>query len=148
MSSDLYEFRWPDEHVAWHGFIEADEEYGIPFRTEVFVFHENEHLEAAVQRKDVNGFSSLYHEVDDAGVGALLLLEKEWLTLSVIAHEVYHLVLTYFGHMEESRIGARRWLVDHPEQIAIMGGNYTQQVWFGIPTAEQIDSGELTDTQS
>lgn len=124
--------KWPDAHVAWEAVLDAAPHLGMPFATHVFVFHTAEQLRAACGDPDAGAFSSTFDEVDDAGVGALVMLSREHLALSLVAHEATHVAL--FHHRESAgRIGARRWLNEHPESVADMAGNLTAVIWHSLP---------------
>lgn len=124
---------WPDEHVAWQGIIDADPNMSVPFAVHVFIFHTVEQLRAACGNPEANAHSTTWDEPDALNVGATVFLSTEDLHLSLVAHEVAHIALNYHGHNERTRIGARRWLTEHPEQIAEMIGNLTAYIWYGIP---------------
>lgn len=129
---------WPDEHVAWQNVIAADPEMSVPFAVHVFIFHTIEQLQAACEDPEANAHSMTHVEVDDAGVGAVVMLAKPELHLSIVAHEAAHIALLHQAHIMNSRIGARRWLHEHPEYIAQMIGNLTAILWYGTPTAEEL----------
>lgn len=130
------EMSWPDEHVAWQGIIEASPEMSVPYGVHVFVFHKTEQLQSAVNTENIGGHSQAWNTPDSRGVGALIMLSAEELHLSVVAHEATHVALYQHSRTERSRIGARRWLVDHPESVAEMIGNLTALIWYGIPDLE------------
>jgi hypothetical protein len=120
---------WPDAHVHWQGVIPADPDFGVPFGVHVFIFHTTEQLRAASGHDTAVAHSVTFDHVDDAGVGALLFFTLEELHLSLAAHEATHVALAHHGNEERSRIGAKRWLWDHPESVAEMIGNLTVLVW-------------------
>lgn len=129
---------WPDSYVAWHGIIDAAPGYSVPFRTHVFIFHTLDQLRATVGNPDANGYSSTYDEPDADNIGALIILIKTDLELSIVAHEATHIALFHHGKQVQGRAGARRWLGEHPETVAEMIGNLTSLIWYGIPEAENI----------
>jgi hypothetical protein len=130
---------WPDEHVAWQGVIAASPDTSVPFAVHVFIFHTIDQLQAASRSPEANGHSRVYDEVDGAGVGAVLMLVKDALEISILAHEATHMAL--FWHQRQDyvgRVGARRWLLYHPEHVAEMVGNLTALLWYGIPEASEL----------
>lgn len=130
---------WPDEHVAWQAVIAANPDMSVPFAVHVFIFHTLEQLREACGAPHANGHSRVYDEPDSAGIGAVLMLDKPDLELSIVAHEATHMAL--FWHMQQpylGRIGARRWLMLHPEHVAEMVGNLTTLIWYGIPEASEL----------
>lgn len=130
---------WPEEHVAWQGVIAANPDMSVPFAVHVFIFHAIEQLQAASRSPEANGHSRVYDDVDVAGVGAVLMLVKDSLELSIVAHEAAHIALFWHQRQEYvGRIGARRWLLFHPEHVAEMIGNLTTLIWYGIPEASEL----------
>lgn len=123
---------WPDEHVCWQGVIEADPDYSVPFGVHLFVFQTRAHLRAACQDGQASAHSMTYPEADGAGIGATIMFSREELHLSLAAHEVTHVALFHAGRSETTRVGAKRWLKDHPESVAEMVGNLTALVWAAI----------------
>lgn len=132
--------RWPDEHVAWQSLIDAAPDMSVPFAVHVFIFHELEQLREAAGDPNASGFSTTYRDLDASGTGAILLLVKTDLELSIVAHEAAHMAL--FWHMRQpdvGRVGARRWLSQHPEHLAEMIGNMTALLWYAIPERHELD---------
>lgn len=123
---------WPDEHVHWQGVIPAAPEYAIPFATHVFIFKTRAHLREAAGDPGACARSTTYTEADADNVGALLMFTLEDLHLSLAAHEATHVALAHHGNVERSRVGAKRWLAEHPESIAEMTGNLTAFVWAAL----------------
>lgn len=129
---------WPDEHVAWQGVIDAHPNMSVPFAVHVFIFHTLKQLQTACNDRKANGFSRTYPEPDDANRGAIILLAKPHLELSIVAHEATHITLHHHHTLEASRQGAKRWLLEHPESVAEMIGNMTAYIWYGIPEASEL----------
>lgn len=134
--SDAREMTWPDEHVAWQGIVEAAPEMSVPYAVHVFIFRTAKQLQEAVGQRNIGGHSQAWNTPDSRGVGALIMLNVEDLHLSVVAHEATHVALYQHSRTEQTRIGARRWLKDHPETIAEMIGNLTALIWYAIPDIE------------
>ncbi len=124
--------QWPDEHVAWQGIIEPIPDQSVPFGIHVFLFHTREQLRAACEEKHAAAWSSTFDDTDELGVGALMMFSAEDAELALAAHEAAHVALVHAANTETSRIGARRWLSEHPEWIAEMVGNVTVLVWAAI----------------
>lgn len=122
-------YRWPDEHVHWQGVIAAAPDYSVPFAVHVFILKTRLHLRAAVGHEHASAFSITPEEADHAGVGATMLFNLEDIELSLAAHEATHVALSHHSNIETTRIGAKRWLWDHPESVAEMTGNLTALVW-------------------
>lgn len=136
---EIADLEFPDEHVAWQEIIAADPEYGLPFAVHVVIFHTRDQLAAACKSPEAGGHSVTYREPDESGVGAAVFLNKEMLELSIVAHEAAHVALFWErNHNDPGRIGARRWLEEHPETLVDSIGNITAFIWFRIP-----DAGEL-----
>lgn len=123
---------WPDEHVAWQGVIEAIPSHSVPFAVHVFLLHTREQLRTACQDDNASAWSSTYDEPDANDVGAIMLFSIEDLEMSLAAHESTHVALNHAAHSESTRIGAKRWLIEHPEWIAEMTGNLTTLVWAAL----------------
>ncbi len=130
MSDDA--MSWPDADVHWQGVLDANPDFSIPFATHVFVFHTCDQLRSACGRPDAVAHSTTFVAPDPANVGALLFFSLEDLALSLVAHEATHVALIHHSQIEQTRIGAKRWLHDHPETIAEMVGNLTSIVWARI----------------
>lgn len=124
---------WPDEHVAWQQVLEGDPDMSVPFDVHVFIFHTSEQLQAACGNPLANGHSSTWTQPDSVNIGALVMLAKDELELSVVAHEAAHIALFHHRNILTGRISARRWLNDHPEHIAEMIGNLTAIIWYNLP---------------
>ncbi|GAA1149292.1 hypothetical protein F6W69_10590 [Microbacterium oxydans] len=122
---------WSESDVAWHGIVDAG--HGVPFRTQVFIFHTHAQLSAACGHPDANGWSQTFNEPDADNVGALVFLVKTELWVSIIAHEAAHIALFHHGRQIDGRIGARKWAREHPEELAVMIGNLTSLIWCGVP---------------
>lgn len=120
---------WPDADLHWQGILAANPDFAIPFATHVFVFHTRDQLRSACDRPDAVAHSTTFTDPNPANVGALLFFSLEDLALSLVAHEATHVALIHHAQVEETRIGAKRWLHDHPESIAEMVGNLTSIVW-------------------
>lgn len=134
---------WPDEYVAWQGIIAANPEMSVPFAVHVFIFHTIEQLQAASGAPDANGHSRVYADVDAAGIGAVLMLVKDALEIAIVAHEATHMALFWHQRQEYvGRTGARKWLLLHPEHVAEMVGNLTALIWYGIPEAHELPTGD------
>lgn len=125
---------WPDEHVAWQGVIHAAPDMSVQFGVHVFVFHTLDQLRAACDDPKASAHSLTYAEPDAANIGAVVFFAKPHLELSLVTHECTHIALFHHSHTARSRIGARRWLAEHPETIAEMVGNLTALVWYGVQT--------------
>lgn len=123
---------WPEEHVAWQGIIDAIPTHSVPFATHVFLLHTREQLRSACGDPRACAWSSTYDVPSAGGVGAIMLFTLEDLELSLAAHESTHVALNHAAHEEQSRIGAKRWLLEHPEWIAEMTGNLTTLVWAAL----------------
>src|SRR5690554_2363389 len=78
--------RWPNEHIAWQGIIEADPDMAVPFGVHVFIFNTIEQLQSACGDPKACGHSTVWNQPDGANVGALIMLVKSHLALSLIAH--------------------------------------------------------------
>ncbi len=122
-------FTWNDEHLHWQGIIDADTGFSIPFAVHVFIFKNRTDMQAAVEHEGISAFSSTFHRVDDAGVGALMMFNLDDIELSLAAHEATHVTLSHHANIETSRVGAKRWLHEHPESVAEMAGNLTVLVY-------------------
>ena len=70
------------------------------------------------------------------------MLNLEDLHLSIVAHEATHVALAHAAHIERSRAGAKKWLLDHPEWGAEMVGNLTALVWYLIIKDCESDDGD------
>ncbi|MCK2034473.1 hypothetical protein [Microbacterium sp. KSW4-4] len=127
------EMTWPEEHVAWQGIIDAAPEMSVPHAVHVFIFHTAKQLQSAVGQENIGGHSQAWNAPDSRGVAAVIMLNAEELYLSIVAHEASHVALYHHSGLEQTRVGARRWLKDHPESIAEMIGNLTALIWYGIP---------------
>lgn len=124
---------WPDEHVAWQGIIAAEPDMSVPFAVHLFIFHTREQLRTACETPNASAHSTTWDEPDANNIGAMIFLSVEDLHLSLVAHEVTHIALIHHAHQERSRVGARRWLAEHPETVAEMVGNLTALAWYSIP---------------
>ena len=122
-------FTWPDEHTHWQGVVKAAPEQSVPFAVHVFVFHTREQLREACGDERAAAHSMTYPEPDDTGVGAVIMFSLEELHLSLVAHEVAHVTMFHAGEVEHTRVGAKKWLRDHPEWVAEMTGNLTAIIW-------------------
>ena len=123
------DLEWPDAHVHWQGLIPADDDLALPFDTHMFIFHTTEQLRAAVENDGAVAHSITWGEPDAANVGALVSFSREELHMSLAAHEATHIALAHHSNIETSRVGARRWLYDHPESVAEMTGNLAALMW-------------------
>lgn len=124
--------RWKDDDLHWQGVIEAAPEYSVPFAVHVFLFKTRELMQAVFQDNQACAFSKTFNEPDTANVGALMMFNLEDLEMSLAAHESAHVALAHHSNIETSRVGAKRWLRDHPESIAEMIGNLTMLVWTAL----------------
>lgn len=124
-----HRYTWKDEHLHWQGIIDADPDYSIPFATHVFIFKTRELLRAACEHDQACAHSLTFDEPDNAGIGATMFFNLEDIELSLAGHEATHVALAHHSNIETTRIGAKRWLWDHPESIAEMTGNLTTLVW-------------------
>lgn len=111
------------------GALAAAPDYSVPFAVHVFILKTRDHLRAAAGHEHASAFSITPDEPDHAGVGATMLFNLEDIELSLAAHEATHVALTHHSNIEATRIGAKRWLWDHPESVAEMTGNLTALVW-------------------
>lgn len=123
----------PKEHVVWQGIVEAAPEYAVPFGVHVFVLDTVEHLRSASEDPLAHAHSMTWEEPDSRNVGAIVLLSTADLAMSIVAHEATHIALYHHGREVQGRIGARRWLKDHPETVAEMVGNLTALIWYSLP---------------
>lgn len=130
------ELHWPDEHVTDQWIIDAMPEMAVPFRIHVFVFDTVEHLQTACEDLQANAHSITYRDVDADGIGALVMLARPHLELSIIAHEAAHISLFHHAHTITERVDARRWLTEHPESVAEMTGNIAALIWHTLPASE------------
>ncbi len=124
--------QWPAGDVAWQGVIEAIPTHSVPFAVHVFLMHEREQLRRACGDPNASAWSSTYDNVDGADIGAIMLFNLEDLELALAAHESAHVALNHAALVEKTRVGARRWLNEHPEWIAEMIGNLTVLVWAAL----------------
>lgn len=123
---------WPDEHLTWQGVIDAIPTHSVPFAVHVFLFDTRAHMQAACQVDNAAAHSSSYDEPDTNNIGALMFFNTEDLELSLAAHEATHVALHHASVIETTRVGARRWLNEHPEWVAEMIGNLTILVWSAL----------------
>lgn len=143
---DVIDFMFPvqKEHVVWTCVIDPSPEFTVPFPVYVWIFDTQEHLQEACSNPKAGAFSSTLHPRGGKSIGAVIFLSKEGLELSLVAHEATHIALHHHGY-EHGRGGAKRWMENHPESVAEMVGNMTAFIWYGIPTAEEIDEAEVND---
>lgn len=122
----------PRDAVRWHTAFAGDEQYGIWHGVHVFVLNDVDAVRAASGDPDAHGWSSTYDEPDAGGVGAVILLYGP-VPLALIAHEVTHVVLHWARSTATPHDRARRWLEQHPEEVAEVIGNLTAVLWYSIP---------------
>lgn len=131
MSTD--ELHSPDEHVIDQWVISAMPDMSVPFGIHVFIFDTVEHLQAACEDPQASAHSIAYRNTDADGIGAIVMLAQPHLDVSIVAHEATHIALFHHARTLTGRMGARRWLSEHPESVAEMAGNVTALIWHTIP---------------
>lgn len=129
----MTEMHWPDDAVAHQFILSAAPEVAVPFSVHVFIFHTIEQLRQACGDFNSNAHSFTYDEPDANDVGAVVMLAKTDLEVALVAHEATHVALFRHAHTTTGRIGARRWLHEHPESMAEMVGNLTALIWHNLP---------------
>lgn len=134
-------WRVKKEDVLWSIYTNADPDMSMPFSIEIIMLRDVEALQRVVD-KDSNARSWTYDGLNENGVGATIIMSADFAWLSVIAHEVAHIALLYYAHTwpSQSRLGAKRWLADHPEHVAEMIGNYTSVIWDAVNNELQAES--------
>lgn len=127
------EITWPDADVEWQAVLKANlEGWTIGHGVHVFVFKTREALQAAAESPDAAAHSRTYDAPDAAGIGGLMMLSYP-VPLSIVAHEVTHMVLVWAKATAGPQQKARRWLEEHPEEVAEIIGNLTAVIWYSLP---------------
>jgi hypothetical protein len=132
MTDDDVMFHWPAADVAWHGEFDSERRYSIEHGVRVFVFNDRDALQRAVEREDINGFSTTYGEEDADGMQATIMLAQP-VELSTVVHEVTHVGLLWHRPKVRRKQRAHGWLDRHPESIAELIGNLSTVIWHNIP---------------
>lgn len=123
---------WPDSDVAQHFFVYPDPEWSIPYGTHIFVFNDQAALKRACEEpedEDLAARSYDYRAVDAEGCRGLIMFTKDHLPVSVVSHEVTHLILMWAASEVSPHRRAKKWLADHPEWVAEAIGNMTGLIW-------------------
>lgn len=132
MTGDDRMWHWPDADIAWHGAFDSERDYSIEHGVRVFVFTDLDALQRAVERDNVNAFSTTYGEEDADGMQATIMLAQP-VELSTVVHEVTHVGLLWHRPKARRKQRAHGWLDRHPESIAELIGNLSTIIWFNIP---------------
>lgn len=130
------DFQWPDSAVKRQLRIDAWPDLSVPFRVQVFLFRTTDELRAACGDPLAAAHSISYRKVDREGVGAVIMLTAEELELSLVAHEVTHIALYWWGHRVPKKRTARRVLRKHSERVPEMIGNLTALIWYSLAHEE------------
>lgn len=125
-------FHWNGEDVAWQGVFDAAPEIDVPFGVHIFIFKTLEAFRAACDEPGAYAWSRTYNEVDNNGIGALILFGPD-VPLSNVAHEATHVSLFWARNTTHPNQRSLRWLDEHPESVAEMVGGLTAMLWHSLP---------------